>query len=79
MRTKKEYVSYRYQLRKLMRVTEKKYHAVRITENKHNLSKLWSIIKISLIKNKKSKFQEKFKLNDGSYTSDMNICEMWKF
>ena len=30
MRTNNEYVLYRNQLRKLMRVTEKKYHADRI-------------------------------------------------
>ena len=59
MRTKKEYVSYRYQLRKLMlRVTEKKYHAVRITENKHNSRKLWSVIKISLIEIRRVNFKK---------------------
>ena len=76
MRTKKEYVLYRNQLRKLMRVTEKKYHADRIMENKHNSRKFWSIIKNIINRKKKSKFQEKFKLNDGSYTADMKIiCE----
>ena len=45
-------------------------------ENKHDSRKLWSIIKNIINRNKKNKFQEKFKLNDGSYTTDMKIiCE----
>ena len=52
MRTKKEYVSYRNQLWKLMRVTEKKNHADRIMENK------WSIIKISLIEIRRVHFKK---------------------
>ena len=44
-------------------------------ENKHNARKLWSIIKSTINRNK-SKFQEKFKLNNGSYTTDKHfICE----
>ena len=36
MRTRKEYELYRNQLRKLLRVAEKKHYADRISENKHN-------------------------------------------
>ena len=70
------YEDYRNQLRKLMRAAEKKYHTDQILENKQNLKKLWSIIKSVINRNKKTKLQEKFKLNDGSYTADMKIiCE----
>ena len=45
-------------------------------KTKKNKKKLWSIIKSVINRNKKTKLQEKFKLNDGSYTADMKIiCE----
>ena len=76
IRTKREYEVYRNQLRKLMRAAEKKYYTDQIMENKQNSKKLWSIIKHVINKNKRIKFQDKFKLNDGSYTTDMKIiCE----
>ena len=76
MRTRKEYELYRNQLRKLLRVAEKKHYADRISENKHNSKRLWMIIKSVINRNKKTKFQDKFKFNDGSYTTDMKIiCE----
>ena len=59
-----------------MRAAEKKYYTDQIMENKQNSKKLWSIIKHVINRNKRIKFQDKFKLNDGSYTTDMKIiCE----
>ena len=76
MPTRKEYELYRNQLRKLLRVAEKKHYADRISENKHNSNRLWMITKSVINRNKKTKFQDKFKFNDGSYTTDMKIiCE----
>ena len=76
IRTKREYEVYRNQLRKLMRAAEKKYYTDQIMENKQNSKKLWLIIKHVINKNKRIKFQDKSKLNDGSYTTDMKIiCE----
>ena len=73
IRTKRECELYRNQLRKLMRAAEKKYYTDQIMENKQNSKKLWSIIKHVINENKRIKFQDKFKLNDGSYTTDMKI------
>ena len=76
MRTRKEYELYRNQIRKLLSVAEKKHYADRISENKHNSKRLWMIIKSVINRNKKTKFLDKFKFNDGSYTTDMKIiCE----
>ena len=76
LRARKECELYRNQLHKLLRVAEKKHYADRISENKHNSKRLWMIIKSVINRNKKTKFQDKFKFNDGSYTSDMKIiCE----
>ena len=76
LRTRNEYELYRNQLRKLLRAAEKKRYADRISENKHSSKRLWMIIKRAINRNKKTKFQDKFKFNDGSYTTHMTIiCE----
>ena len=63
-----------------MRAAEKKYYTDQIMENKQNSKKIWSIIKHVINKNKRIKFQDEFKLNDGSYTEDMKmICEKFNY
>ena len=42
-------------------------------ENKCNSKSLWTIIKSITKTNKKSKFQEKLKLSEGSYTDHLKI------
>ena len=51
----------------------KKYHANLLEANKSNLKKTWNILKGMINRNKSSRIQEKFKLNDGSITTDGNI------
>ena len=78
MQIRKEYELYRNQLHKSLRVAEKKHYADRISENKHNSKRLWMIIKSVIKRNKKTKFQDIFIFNDGSYATDMKIiCEVF--
>ena len=49
------------------------YFAEKFENNKSNLKKTWSILKGIINKRKNNKTQQKFKLSDGSITSDQNI------
>ena len=57
----------------ILKTAEKKYYADLLEANKSNLKKTWNISKGMINGNKSSRIQEKFKLNDGSITTDGNI------
>ena len=66
------YKRYKNKLNGLLKIAEKKYFAEKFENNKSNLKKTWSILKGIINKRKNNKTQEKFKLSDGSITSDKN-------
>ena len=57
----------------ILKVAEKNYYADLLEANESNLKKTWNILKGVINRNKSSRIQEKFKLNDGSITTDGNI------
>ena len=67
------YKSYRNKLHHILKFAEKKYYADLLEANKSNLKKTRNILKGMINRNKSSRIQEKFKLNDGSITTDGNI------
>ena len=63
-------------LHHLLRKEERNYHAELLIANKSNMKKTWSVMKSIVNKNKSKKHQSKFKLNDGSITTNkLEICE----
>ena len=72
-----EYSKYRNKLTKLLRSQERNYYENLINQNKHNLSKTWSVIS-TVINNKKSKTKcSKFIHNDRYITNDNEISRYW--
>ena len=67
------YRCYKNRLNGLLKIAEKKYFAEKFESSKSNLKKVWSILKGFINKRKNYKTQEKFKLSDGSITSDKSI------
>ena len=69
-----EYSKYRYYLTKLLRCQERNYFENLINQNKHNLSKTWSVIS-TVINNKKSMTKcSKFTHNNRYITNDDEIA-----
>ena len=64
------YTRYRNKLSRTLKKAEKKHYADILTLSKNNIRKTWQILKNIINKHKKSKCQDKFKLSDGSMTSD---------
>ena len=54
----------------LLRKEEKNYYAELLIANKSNMKKTWSVMKSIVNKNKSNQYQSKFKLNDGSVTTN---------
>ena len=54
----------------LLRKGEKKNYTDIVGKSKHNLKKVWSILKGIINRNKRNALQENFKLNNGSVISD---------
>ena len=67
------YKRYRNKLNHLLKIAEKTHVAEKLESNKSNLKKTWSILKGIINKRKSAKIQEKFKLSDGSITSDKQM------
>ena len=67
------YKSYRNELKKLIRAAEKIYHCDLISKYRNDSKKMWSVIKNVINKNKRIQYQDEFKLNDGSLTTDMKL------
>ena len=54
-----------------MKAAEKKHYCDILIQNKTNSKKMWNIIKDVINRNKKKKLQSKFKLSDGTTTTDL--------
>ena len=69
------YKSYRNKLNHLLKKIAEKTHVAKkkLESNNSNLKKTWSILKGIINKRKNAKIQEKFKLSDGSITSDKQM------
>ena len=68
-----KYKRYRNKLTHFLKCAERKYHADILEKNRSNLKQTWVILKSIIIKNKSSRIQEKFNLDDGSTTTDKSV------
>ena len=64
------YKNYRNKLHHLIKIAEKRHYSELLNECQDNIKKTWQIIKNIVNKNKANQLQTKFKLNDGSFTTD---------
>ena len=56
-----------------MKAAEKKHYCDILIQNKTNSKKMWNIIKDVIYRNNKKKLQSKFKLSDGTMTTDLKL------
>ena len=68
-----KYKMYKNKIKQLLLKAEKKYYSDILNINKGNMRKKWSIMKETIGRNKQKKLQGKFRLYDGSITSDKYI------
>ena len=68
-----KYKRYRNKLTHVLKCAETKYYADILEKNRSNLKQTWVILKSIINKNKSSRIQEKFKLNDGSTTTEKSV------
>ena len=61
------------QTKKVLKAAEKKHHCDILIQNKTNSKKVWNVIKNVINRNKKTKLQSKFKLSDGTVTTDLKL------
>ena len=70
------YKSYKQILQKTLIAAKKQYYHELVTRNKDNMTKSWGIIKDIINKNKNPVHRTKFKLSNGSVTTDkMSVSE----
>ena len=67
------YKKYKNELNHIMVKGERQYYYDLLIKHKDNMRKSWSIIKEIIHKNKKSLCQSKFKLPNGTMTSDKKL------
>ena len=67
------YKNYRNKLHHLIKIAEKRHYSKLLNECQDNIKKTWQIIKNIVNKHKASQLQTKFKLNDGSFTTDGSV------
>ena len=67
------YKKYHNKLTHVLKCAERKYYADILEKNTSNLKQTWVILKSIINKNKSSRIQEKFKLNDGSTTTEKSV------
>ena len=73
LRNEINYKEYRNKLKKVLKAAEKKHHCDILIQNKTNSKKMWNVIKNVINRNKKTKLQSKFKLSDGTVTTDLKL------
>ena len=72
------YKSYKQIVQKTLNAAEKQYYHELVTQNKDNMKKSWGIIKDIINKNKNPVHRTKFKLSNGSITTDkMSVSELF--
>ena len=64
------YKSYRNKFNHKVKVAEKQYYSELLNNCQDNIKKSWQIIKGIVNRNKSNQLQTKFKLNNGSFTTD---------
>ena len=69
-----KYKIYKSQLRKLLRITERKHYEQLIQENRSNSKKMWAIIKDVIAKKRSTKIQSKFKIGNKLITNENQIA-----
>ena len=67
------YKTYRNKLNHILKCAERKHYSDLLNDNKNNVKRTWQILKSIVNKNKTTKFQDKFKLSDGTFTSDKSM------
>ena len=70
VRNEVTYKEYRNKLKCLLKAAEKKHYCDLLIKYKTNAKMAWEIIKGVIDRNRKVKVNERFKLNDGSVTTD---------
>ena len=73
LRNEINYKEYRNKLKKVLKAAEKKHHCDILIQNKTNSKKMWNVIKNVINRNKKTELQSKFKLSDGTVTTDLKL------
>ena len=73
IRNETAYKSYRNELNRKMKMSEKLYYRELIISHKDNTRKSWMLIKNIINKHRKPNIQTKFRLNDGTVTTDKKI------
>ena len=68
-----EYKTYRNKLNHILKCAERKHYSDLLNDNKNNVKRTWQILKYIVNKNKTTKIQDKFKLSDGTFTSDKSM------
>ena len=68
-----KYKTYRNKLNHILKCAERKHYSDLVNDNKSNVKRTWQILKSIVNKNKANKIQDKFKLSDGTLTSDKSI------
>ena len=68
-----EYKTYRNKLNHILKCAERKHYSDLLNDNKNNVKRTWQILKSIVNKNKTTKIQDKFKLSDGTFTSDKSM------
>ena len=64
------YKSYRNKLNHIVKVAEKQHYSELLNNCQDNIKKSWQIIKGIVNRNKSNQLRTKFKLNNGSFTTD---------
>ena len=71
-----KYKVYKNKLKNIIDKEKRAYYANLLKNNKDNMKKTWAIMKSIVNRNQNKQIQNKFKLNDGTVTSNkLVICE----
>ena len=79
---------YRNKLNHLLKISEKKHFQELLNSSKDNIKKTWQIMKNIVNKGKSKQIQSKFKLSDGTITTNKDVisskfndcfCEHWAY
>ena len=68
-----QYKNYRNKLNHILKIAEKKHYTDLLNNKKSNLKKTWKIMKGIINKNGSNSVNGKFKLQDGSLTTDKQL------
>ena len=72
-----QYKYYCNKLNHILKIAEKKHYTDLLNNNKSNLKKAWKIMKGIINKNRSNSVNARFKLQDGSLTTDKQLISEW--